>query len=129
MTEFQRRDAHGRADHRRAHQPNRNTLHYEATITDPGAYAEPWTIAWDVPWLEGAKLAEYICRENNMFLLEIKDDHGNPFVEDVPTQTPEPNDSGLRRRTEPGARFCGSAGERSGINVFRNVVCSGRRQC
>ena len=38
----------------RISRPNRDTLHYEVTITDPGAYSKPWTIAWDIPWLEGA---------------------------------------------------------------------------
>jgi hypothetical protein len=66
--------------------PNRDTLHYEATIDDPGAYSEPWTIAWDIPWLEGAELAEYICQENNQFLLDLKDDLGHPFFEDVPVE-------------------------------------------
>jgi hypothetical protein len=59
--------------------PNRNTLHYEATIDDPGAYSEPWTIAWDIPWSEGQDLAEYVCQENNKFLIDLKDDFGNPF--------------------------------------------------
>jgi hypothetical protein len=68
--------------------PNRDTLHYEATITDPGAYSEPWTIAWDIPWLEGAELAEYICQENNAYLLDLKDDFGNAFFDDIPTETP-----------------------------------------
>jgi hypothetical protein len=70
----------------RISRPNRDTLHYEATITDPAAYSKPWTIAWDIPWLEGAELAEYICQENNKFLLELKDDLGNPFFEDIPTE-------------------------------------------
>ena len=61
--------------------PNRDTLHYEATIIDPGAYTDPWTIAWDIPWLEGAELAEYICQENNKFLIDLKDDFGNPFFQ------------------------------------------------
>ena len=65
--------------------PNRDTLHYEATIDDPGAYSEPWTVAWDTEWLAGAELAEYICQENNQFLLDLKDDLGNPFFEDIPT--------------------------------------------
>ena len=72
----------------RISRPNRDTLHYEATITDPGAYSKPWTIAWDIPWLADAELAEYICQENNKFLLELKDDNGNPFFEDVPTEKP-----------------------------------------
>jgi hypothetical protein len=63
--------------------PDRNTLHYEATIEDPGAYSEPWTIAWDIPWGEGEELAEYICQENNQFLIDLKDDFGNRFFERV----------------------------------------------
>lgn len=59
--------------------PDRDTLHYETTIDDPGAYSEPWTIAWDIPWSEGAELTEYICQENNQFLLDLEDDLGNPF--------------------------------------------------
>ena len=59
--------------------PNRDTLHYEATITDPGAYSEPWTIAWDIPWGEGEELTEYICQENNKYLIDLKDEFGNPF--------------------------------------------------
>jgi hypothetical protein len=61
--------------------PDKNTLHYETTITDPGAYSEPWTIAWDIQWSEGQELAEYICQENNKFLIDLKDDFGNPFFE------------------------------------------------
>jgi hypothetical protein len=68
--------------------PNRDTLHYEATIDDPGAYSAPWTVAWNIPWTEGAELAEYICQENNQFLLELKDDFGNPFFKDIPTTSP-----------------------------------------
>ena len=30
--------------------PNKQTLHYEATVTDPGAYTRPFTIAWDIPF-------------------------------------------------------------------------------
>ena len=70
--------------------PNLNTLHYEATITDPGAYTAPWTVAWDIPWLAGAELAEYICQENNKFLIDLKDDLGNPFFEDQPVDLPPP---------------------------------------
>ena len=66
--------------------PNRDTLHYEATIIDPGAYSAPWTVAWDIPWTAGAELTEYVCQENNQFLLKLKDDFGNPFFEDVPVE-------------------------------------------
>jgi hypothetical protein len=69
--------------------PNLNTLHYEATITDPGAYSTPWTVAWDIPWSAGQELAEYICQENNQFLLTLKDDFGQPFFEDQPVDLAE----------------------------------------
>ncbi|HMB72625.1 MAG TPA: hypothetical protein VKQ06_03565 [Gammaproteobacteria bacterium] len=64
--------------------PDRNTLHYEATLIDPEAYSEPWTVAWDISWSEGAELQDYICQENNKFLLDLKDDFGNPFFSDIP---------------------------------------------
>jgi hypothetical protein len=70
--------------------PNRDTLHYEATITDPGAYSAPWTLAWDIPWNEGGELTEYICQENNQFLLDLKDDFGQPFFDDPPVEDIKP---------------------------------------
>jgi len=36
---------------------NKNTLHYEATIDDPGAYTKPWTAAWNIPWRANTELA------------------------------------------------------------------------
>jgi len=61
--------------------PDKNTLHYEATIDDPGAYTKPWTVAWDINWSEGQELADYICQENNKFMIDLIDDFGNPFFE------------------------------------------------
>jgi len=63
---------------------DRNTLHYETMIDDPGAYTQPWTIAWDIGWNEGGELQEYICQENNKFLLDLVDDFGNPFFSTTP---------------------------------------------
>jgi hypothetical protein len=45
--------------------PDLYTLHYEATIDDPGAYSEPWVVGMDIIWDPGGELAEYICQENN----------------------------------------------------------------
>ena len=59
--------------------PSRQTLHYEATVTDPGAYTRPFTIAWDIPWREGGELPEYICQENNQYLNRLEDDLGQPI--------------------------------------------------
>ena len=55
-----------------------NTISYEATIDDPGAYTRPWTVAWDIPWRPRAELAEYICQENNRYLQRLTDDLGQP---------------------------------------------------
>ena len=59
--------------------PNKNTLHYEATVNDPGAYTRPFTIAWDIPWNATSELPEYICQENNQYLHRLVDDLGQPI--------------------------------------------------
>jgi len=58
---------------------DKNTLHYEATIDDPGAYTKPWTVAWNIPWRANAELTEYICQENNQYLNNLTDDFGKPL--------------------------------------------------
>ncbi len=60
--------------------PNKGTLHYEATIDDPGAYTKPWTVAWDIPWNATGELQEYICQENNNYFNRLTDDFGRPIV-------------------------------------------------
>jgi hypothetical protein len=42
------------------------TLHYEVTIDDPGAYTAPWTSGYTLGWSKGAELFEYVCQENNL---------------------------------------------------------------
>ena len=59
--------------------PFKEVLHYEAVIDDPGAYSKPWTVAWDINWNDGSELSEYICQENNKYLVDMKDDLGQPF--------------------------------------------------
>ena len=59
--------------------PSKQTLHYQATINDPGAYTKPFTVAWDVPWRDGGELPEYICQENNRYLNRLEDDLGQPI--------------------------------------------------
>jgi hypothetical protein len=58
---------------------DKNTLHYEVTIDDPGAYTKPWTAAWNIAWRANGELAEYICQENNQYLLRLTDDFGQPL--------------------------------------------------
>lgn len=65
----------------RISRPYKEVLHYEATIDDPGAYTAPWTVAWDINWNDGQELQDYVCQENNKYLLDLHDDYGNPFFE------------------------------------------------
>jgi hypothetical protein len=58
--------------------PNKQTLHYEALIDDPGAYTKPFKVAWDIQWRANAELTEYICQENNKYLQRLTDDFGQP---------------------------------------------------
>ena len=59
--------------------PYREVLHYRAVIDDPGAYSEPWEVEWDIAWEEGQELQDYICQENNQFIIDLHDDLGQPF--------------------------------------------------
>jgi len=61
--------------------PYKEVLHYEAVIDDPGAYSEPWRVKWDINWIEGQELQDYICQENSKFLIDLHDDLGQPFFE------------------------------------------------
>jgi hypothetical protein len=41
-----------------------DTLKYEVTVTDPGAYTRPWSASWELSWIGGAELPVHICQEN-----------------------------------------------------------------
>jgi len=73
--------------------PNKQTLHYQATVTDPGAYTRPFTVAWDIPWNAGAELPEYICQENNRYLNRLEDDFGQPLFGPRPQPGSKPGAS------------------------------------
>ena len=45
---------------------NFETLNYEVTIDDPGAYTAPWTSGYTLGWSKGLTLFEYVCQENNI---------------------------------------------------------------
>jgi hypothetical protein len=45
---------------------NFDTLNYEVTIDDPGAYTAPWTSGYTLGWSKGLALFEYVCQENNV---------------------------------------------------------------
>ena len=42
-----------------------DTLKYEATIDDPGAYTKPWSGGWFLPWNPTEEMYEYMCQDNN----------------------------------------------------------------
>jgi hypothetical protein len=46
--------------------PDADTLNYDVTIDDPGAYTAPWTSGYTLGWSAGAELFEYVCQENNI---------------------------------------------------------------
>jgi len=45
--------------------PDFNTLQYEVTVDDPGAYTAPWTGGFLLRWSNNTELFEYICQDNN----------------------------------------------------------------
>ena len=44
--------------------PDLNTLRYEVTVDDPGAYTRPWTASWTMKWVAGEELPVYYCQDN-----------------------------------------------------------------
>jgi hypothetical protein len=42
-----------------------DTLRYEVTIDDPGAYTAPFNGRMDLKWEDGTELFEYVCQEEN----------------------------------------------------------------
>jgi hypothetical protein len=43
-----------------------DTMNYEVTIDDPGAYTAPWTSGYTLGFTKGGELFEYVCQENNI---------------------------------------------------------------
>lgn len=44
---------------------NSNTIDYQVTVDDPGAYTQPWTGRFNLVWEDGTELFEYVCQEQN----------------------------------------------------------------
>ncbi len=40
-----------------------DTLIYEVTVDDPGAYTRPWTATWALDWIAGEALPQYYCQD------------------------------------------------------------------
>ena len=43
---------------------NMDTLRYEVTVDDPGAYTRTWSTGWTMQWKGGATLPSYFCQNN-----------------------------------------------------------------
>jgi hypothetical protein len=41
------------------------TIDYEITVYDPGAYTAPWTGGFNLQWDRGTELFEYVCQQAN----------------------------------------------------------------
>jgi hypothetical protein len=57
-----------------------DTLKYEVTVDDPGAYTAQWTGGIMLRWAEGNELFEYICQENNQNPEMVTGDDGAPLL-------------------------------------------------
>ncbi|HYR83266.1 MAG TPA: hypothetical protein VE422_04230 [Terriglobia bacterium] len=42
-----------------------NSMKYEITIDDSGAYSKPWSTGFVLRWSAGQELFEYVCQDNN----------------------------------------------------------------
>lgn len=49
----------------RISRPDFNTLKYQVTVDDPGAYTRPWTGSWNLQWIPDQEMEEYFCDDNN----------------------------------------------------------------
>lgn len=49
----------------RISRPDFNTLKYEVTVDDPGAYTRPWSGGWNLQWIADQEMEEYFCDDNN----------------------------------------------------------------
>ena len=49
----------------RVTRPDLNTLKYELTVDDPGAYTAPWTSGYTLRWTPNLETFEYVCQQNN----------------------------------------------------------------
>jgi len=57
-----------------------DTLDYEVTIDDPGAYDDTWNSGFSIRWTETTEIFEYICQDNNTFPENIINAYGEPEV-------------------------------------------------
>lgn len=65
--------------------PDRDTLRYEVTVDDPGAYTRAWTGGFDVVWTynswdgtEAGEIHEYFCQDNNRDVMHMTGNQSRP---------------------------------------------------
>jgi hypothetical protein len=44
--------------------PDSDTLRYEVTIEDPGAYTRPWSSTTTLRWVDGEEMPRHLCQDN-----------------------------------------------------------------
>ena len=44
--------------------PNYDTLKYDLTVDDPGAYTRPWSASWTLRWVADKEMPRHLCQEN-----------------------------------------------------------------
>jgi hypothetical protein len=44
--------------------PTFDTLRYDVTIDDTGAYTRPWSTGWTLRWVSGQEMPRHLCQEN-----------------------------------------------------------------
>jgi hypothetical protein len=49
----------------RLSRPDFNTLKYQVTVDDPGAYTRAWSGGWTLQWIPDQEMDEYFCDDNN----------------------------------------------------------------
>jgi len=54
-----------------------DTLRYEVTVDDPGAYTAPWSRQFQMRWNGNQELFEYVCQENNFAPLLLVGEQGS----------------------------------------------------
>jgi hypothetical protein len=41
-----------------------NTMKYEVSIDDPGAYTKTWSSSWNLQWIAGEEMPYFLCQDN-----------------------------------------------------------------
>jgi hypothetical protein len=73
----------------RFRRPNFDSLEYEVTLDDPGAYTRPFTLYGRSHYEHDTELMEYVCNENNQDVEHIVGkDSRNRYSRETPAQSP-----------------------------------------